>query len=185
MSQTHCQHCNTYYGDLQRAGQKILFVCMGAECGREFCEICAIHEPVGRSLRCLRCPNCSGDLSNPVNLAERFSIYSSPSDLMMSENCIALLLVPWSVLPKRNESLIREMIPRLHEFDPRFFLLNEDDISVRTAISELFPAICSPQAATGDGAVIWLHNGQPVDSLRGGPYLAKLEILERSRIAWS
>tara|TARA_R110002111_G_scaffold1157_1_gene8168 strand:+ start:29813 stop:30103 length:291 start_codon:yes stop_codon:yes gene_type:complete len=96
-----------------------------------------------------------------------------------------MLFIPKSVYPKRNESLIRETIPRLQEFNPSFFLLNENDTSIRNTISDWFPSICNQKEATGNGAVILLNAGQPVSALHGGPYLTKLEILEQSRTAWS
>jgi hypothetical protein len=96
-----------------------------------------------------------------------------------------MLFVPWSVYPKRSESIINETLPILREFDPTFVLLNEDDLSVRKAVSHWFPHICNPGVPSGNGAVIWLCGGEPLGCLRGGPYLAKLEILDQSRKAWS
>jgi hypothetical protein len=182
MSQHHCEQCRTPYGDLQRAGQDQLFVCN--ECGRESCDRCVQRELEGPQVWSLRCPNCSAFALEQVALTARFSIYSSLAQLTTPRRSIALLFVPWSVYPKRNETLIKEALSRLEEFHPSFFLLNEDDRSIREAISEWFPAVCNPETATGNGAVIWLRDGQPADSLPGGPFTAKLEILDHSRKAW-
>ena len=178
-----CEQCGTAYGSLQRAGENNLFACK--ECGREFCERCAVREASGPQVWFIRCPNCSWHSLGQLNLTHRFSIYSCITDLTKAPHVIALLFVPWSPYAKRNESLINESIPRLRDFDPTFFLLNEDDTPTRKAVSNWYPAICNPNMATGNGAVIWLCKGQPVESLYGGPYLAKLEILDRSRMAWS
>ena len=183
MSQEQCQHCGTLYGDLQRADTNDMFVCKA--CGRESCDRCAEHKPAGPLTWFLHCPNCSGESLDRLNLKERFSIYASVDDLSTDHNTIAMLFVPWSVYPKRNESIINEAIPLLHEFEPTFVLLNEDDVSIRKTVSDWFPSICNPIAPAGNGAVIWLRGGAPVDFLRGGPYLAKLEILDQSRTAWS
>lgn len=183
MSRQQCEQCNTPYGDLQRVGEDHLFACK--DCGRESCDRCAKHEPSGPQTWSLRCPHCFGHSLEQLNLTERFSIYSNFAELKESQYAIAMLFVPWSVHPKRNESLIIEAITGLQEFNPSFFLLNENDSSIRNTISEWFPSICNREITIGNGAMIWLNNGEPVDSLHGGPYLTKLEILECSRSAWS
>jgi hypothetical protein len=123
MSQHHCEQCRTPYGDLQRAGQDQLFVCN--ECGRESCDRCVQRELEGPQVWSLRCPNCSAFALEQVALTARFSIYSSLAQLTTPRRSMALLFVPWSVYPKRNETLIKEALRRLEEFHPSFFLLNE------------------------------------------------------------
>lgn len=183
MSRQQCVQCDTPYSELQRAGEDRLFAC--TDCRREACGRCAEHEPVGPQTWFLRCPHCGGSSLVQRNLSERFSIYSSLSELKESRYAIAMLFVPKSVYSKRNETLIREAIPGLQEFNPSFFLLNENDTSIRNTIAGWFPAIGNLKEATGNGAVIWFNAGQPVSALHGGPYLTKLEILEHSRTAWT
>ncbi|QDT43605.1 hypothetical protein Pan241w_37070 [Gimesia alba] len=182
MLKQQCEQCNTPYGDLHRAGEDRLFACK--DCGREACERCVEHEPSGPQTWFLRCSHCRGYSLEQRNLSERFSSYSSLSELKESRYAIAMLFVPKSVYSKRNETLIREAIPGLQEFNPSFFLLNENETSIRNAISGWFPSIGNPREATGNGAVIWFNAGQPVSILHGGPYLTELEILERSRTDW-
>ena len=183
MSRQQCEHCGTSYGHLQRAAENELFICK--DCGRESCARCAEREPSGPLVWFLRCPNCSGASLDRLNLKERFSIYASVGDLTTARFTIAMLFVPWSVYPKRNESIIIETMPLLQMFDPAFVLLDEDDSAIRQTVSGWFPSLCNPDVAAGNGAVIWLREGQPIEYLRGGPYLAKLEILNQSRKAWS
>ncbi|QDT92163.1 hypothetical protein Pan161_38300 [Gimesia algae] len=134
MSRQHCEQCDTPYGELQRAGEDRLFAC--TDCGRESCDRCAVHEPSGPQVWFLRCPHCGGSSLVQRNLSEHFSIYSSLTELKESRNAIAMLFVPKSVYSKRNETLIREAISRLQEFNPSFFLLNENDTSIRNTISD-------------------------------------------------
>ncbi len=183
MSRQQCEQCDAPYGDLQRAGEDRLFACK--DCGCESCDRCVEQEPAGIQTWFLRCPHCRGSSLDQRNLSDRFSIYSSLSELEESQYVIAMLFVPRSVYSKRNELIIREAIPRLQEFSPSFFLLNENDASIRSTISGWFPSIYNPKETTGNGAVIWLKSGQPVTTLRGGPHLTKLEIIEHSRTAWS
>ena len=179
MPRQQCEQCDTPYGELQRAGEDRLFACK--DCGRESCDRCVEHESVGPQTSLLCCPHCCGHSLEQRNLSERFSIFSTLEELKESQYALAMLFVPKSVYSKRNETLIREAIPGLQEFNPSFFLLNEDDASIRNTISDWFPTIGNLKDATGNGAVIWFNAGQPVSVLPGRPYLTKFEILERSR----
>ncbi len=182
MPSQRCEQCDMPYGDLLRTGKDHLFVCR--DCGRESCDGCIVCKPSGPQTWFLHCPHCSGHSLDKLDLSERFNFYSSIAEIKESQHAIAILFIPRSVYPKRNESLIREAIPKLKDFDPSFFLLNENDSSIRNTISDWFPSICNREAAIGNGAVILLQNGQPVASLHGGPYLTKFEILECARTAW-
>ena len=185
MRSQECEQCGMSYGTLHRAGECHLYECK--ECGCTSCERCVVLEPLDlwSHMRLYSCPGCLSSSLEVRNLTDHFSIYSSVAELASRPHVIALLFVPRSCYPRRSESLINEILGRLADFDPAFCLLNEEDSLTRKVVSEWFPSICNPNTATGDGSVIWLCNGQPVQSLRGGPYMATLDLIRCSRTAWS
>jgi len=88
--------------------------------------------------------------------------YTSVADLIAQCDAVAMLHVPWSAYPRRNEQIAIAALVKLDPWRPQFALLDEEDPSVRAAVTDWFPETTNADAPIGKGSLIWIANGNPV-----------------------